>query len=225
MNKLQLCQRLRQEARIAGTGPTSVLAQTGEYKKIVDWIDSAYEDIQNLHTGWKFLQYPFSFTVTIGKRDYTPTEALLTQLQTWKYHAYGDIRCYLIASDEQRLEFVPWDDFRGTYLIGASRTATGRPGFFSVEPDNTINFDVLPDAAYTIVGEYFKKPQTMDADTSEPLFRSNFHMAIVWRALMFYGADYAAEEKYTHGYNEYRKVIKKLEQDQLNRLVWGGPLV
>ncbi len=42
MNFLSLCQRLRSEARIPGTGPSSVTGQTGELAKIVEWITTAY---------------------------------------------------------------------------------------------------------------------------------------------------------------------------------------
>ena len=225
MNYLQLCQRLRQECRISGTGPTTTVSQTGEYEKVVDWIDTAYEDIQNLHANWRFLQTPFSFVMTIGTRDYTPAEASITDLSKWKFEEYGDIRCYLTATDEQRLEYLPWDDFRDIYLIGSSRTTTGRPGVFSIEPDDTITFDVLPDAAYTAVGEYFKTPDVLSGDADEPVFPSNYHMAIVYRAMMFFGADYAADEKYTHGYNEYRKILRKLEHNQLHHFTFGNPLV
>jgi hypothetical protein len=215
---------LRQECRISGTGPTTVVSQTGEYKKVVDWIDAAYQDIQNIHANWRFLQSTFSFTMTIGTRDYTPAEAGISDLSKWKFEEYGDIRCYLIASDEQRLEYMTWDDFRDHYLIGTSRTTSGRPSVFTIEPDDTIDFDVLPDAAYTCVGEYFKTPDVLSGDTDIPLFPSQYHLAIVYRAMMFYGADYAADEKYTHGYNEYRKIMRTLEHNQLHHFNWGAPL-
>jgi hypothetical protein len=224
MTYLELCQRLRQEARISGTGPTTTVSQSGEYKKVVDWIAAAYEDIQNQHEEWRFLQQPFSFTVTIGTRDYTPAEAGITDLRRWKHSSHGDIRCYLTAGDEQRLVYIPWNQFRDIYLIGTNRTTTGRPGVFSIEPDDTIAFDYLPDQEYTIVGEYYQQPDVMSGDTDEPIFPSNFHLAIVYRALMFFGVDYAADEKYAHGQNEYKKILRKLEQTQLPRLTWGAPL-
>jgi len=225
MNRLQLCQRFRQEVRISGTGPITTLGQSGEYKKVVDWIDTAYEDILNLHVDWGFLVTLFSFQTVVGKRDYTPTEAGVPLLGEWKYQNYGDIRCYLIASDEQRLEYLKWDDFKDVYLIGPSRVTTGRPGVFSIEPDKTMNFDLVPDVIYTINGEYYKKPIAMTTDTDEPLFPSQYHMVIVYRAMMFYGADYAAAEKHSHGQNEYRKILRKLEQLYLPTYGWGAPLV
>lgn len=224
MNYLQLCQRLRQDCRISGSGPTTVVSQTGEYGKVVDWIDTAYEDIQNLHANWRFLQQDFDFTLTIGTREYSPADAGITDLSRWKTEEYGDVRCYLTAADEQRLFYLPWGEFRDLYLIGNSRTTSGRPSHFSIKPDNKICFDVLPDAAYTVLGEYFQTPDTMTADADEPLFPSNYHMVLVYRAMMFYGADYAADEKYTHGNNEYRKILRKLEHNQLHHFTWGEPL-
>jgi hypothetical protein len=224
MTFLELCVRLRDEAGISGTGPSTVVSQTGDYGRIVNWIQSAYEDIQNQKPYWRFLQTAFTFSTVDGTQSYTPTVAGLTTFQSWKIVEYGDIRVYTATTDEQYLEFIPWDIFRQTYLFGTARDAEGKPAFVTIDPGKALYFYPKPDAVYTIGGEYFKKADILSGNTDEPIFPSQYHMAIVYRALMFYGAYDAANERYSHGQNEYKKMLRKLEFDQGQKIAWGEPL-
>lgn len=224
MNFLQICQRAISESG-NGSSLTTVVSQSGKLNKFVEWCQYADIDIQNLHPNWEFMQSDFSFSTVSGTQSYTPTTAGLTDHTTWKIREYGDCRCYLTTATEQLLEFVPWDSFRLTYLRGTSRDLTGKPTIVTVKPDKTLYFYPTPNDAFTIEGEYYKAAQTMTLDASEPLYPSQFHMAVVWRALMMYGAYEAADERYSHGQNEYKKIIRKLEIDQRPSIVWGPPLV
>ena len=226
MNFLALCQRLRQESGSSGSGPASVKDQTGESKRIVDWIVAGYEDIQNFHPNWQFLQQSFNFTMTIGKRNYTPAEAGVTNHESWKLSDYGDFRNYIDpnAQDEQYLYSIPWNEYRLNYLYGTNRTTTGRPKILSVKPDKSLDFFQIPDKAYIVDGEYYQQPDIMEENEDVPIFPSQFHLIIVWRALMFYGAYEAADERYSHGQNEYKKLLRKLEGDQLTKMTYGAPL-
>lgn len=217
MNRLQLVQRLHAEAAATGSSPTTTLSQTGEALRLVDWIDQAYEDIQNLHTEWDFLRHDFSFSLTVNDRDYTPTEAGYSELNAWSISDTGqDVTIYDSRADESFLIYEPWVQFRRVYLIGNNFSQTGRPYHFSVKPDKTIIFDLLPNDTYTVSGEYFKRYQAMAAsNTAEPLIPTQYRMIIVWRALMFYAAYEGADEVYSHGNNEYGKLLAELELDQL----------
>lgn len=221
MNFLSLCQRLRQEAGISGTGPASVLSQTGEMQRVVDWISTAYEDIQNLHETWKFLRTAFSFSTIIGTQDYTPTAVALTDFAAW---VKEDIRIYSSVEDESPLTYYPWRIFREAYFFGTHRTTTGRPTVCTVRPNSALALWQLPDAVYTVNGEYYKTADILTVNASIPLLPTRFHMMIVWKGLMHYGAFAAADEKYAHGEKEYKKLLAMLELDQLEDVTYGEPL-
>jgi hypothetical protein len=223
--RLELCVDLRRESGIAGVGPTATIGQVGEYARVVEWIDAAYEAVQSLHGGrWKFLRTEFSFPTIAATANYTKAAAGLTELGTWKDDT---LRCYLTATgvaDKQEIEYVPWDEFRYVCGRGSSSTLTGRPRIFSIKPDNSVTFWPMPDAVYTVTGEYFKRPQVMSANDDEPLIPQEFQPIIVWKALMYYGAYTGADEKYSHGQNEYKAVLHKLVRHQLERVSYGAPL-
>jgi len=212
---------LRQEAGLSGTGPASVLSQTGEMKRIVDWVSSAYEDIQNLHATWRFLRTDFSFSTIIGTQDYTPAAVSLSDFGSW---IKEDIRIYSSVTDEDFLEYCPWEIFREAYYFGSNRTQTGRPTVITVKPNNALALWQLPDGVYTVNGEYYKTAQTMTANADSPLMPTRFQMIIVWKGLMHYGAYAGADEKYAHGSNEYKKLLALLEYDQLEDFTFGEPL-
>lgn len=224
---LELCRDLRREAGVSGTDlmPASVLNQTGEMRKIVEWVLKAYTAIQNLHQTWDFLREDFSFSTISGTANYTKGAVNLDELGRWK----GDtLRCYLTAtgvSDQQELEYVPWEEFRASYSLAVLSTQSQRPVVVTVRPNQSLTFWPIPDADYTITGEYFKRAQTMTENADEPLIPEEYQEAIVWRALMYYGAERAAPEKYSHGETEYKRVLHALELDNLPELTMADPLV
>jgi hypothetical protein len=221
LNFLALSQRLRQEAGISGTGPTTVVSQTGEMQRVVDWVLSAYEEIQNAHTTWRFLRNSFSFSTVASQQEYTPVQAGISDMASW---VNDTVSLYSSVADEQFLDYVPWDFFKTNYWIGSHRTTTGRPSVVTVTPANSLSLWQLPDAVYTCRGEYYKTPGTMAVDADTTNIPTRFQMAIVWKGLMYYGAYAAADEKYTHGKNEYTRLLRKMELDQLEDFAYGEPL-
>lgn len=221
MTFLQICQRLRQEAGLSGTGPSAVTGQTGEMQRVVDWALSGYHDIQDLHATWRFLRTDFSFSTIASIQEYTPTAVGYSDLAKW---ICDDIRIYSSISDESILEYLPWDDFRLGYMYGSSRTQEGRPSLCSVKPNNSLMLWQLPNAVLTVNGEYYKVTQTMTANSDIPLIPPQFHMAIVWKGLMHYAYYAAADEVYAHGETQFNEKYTALELDQLEDMGWGEPL-
>lgn len=219
MNRLALCKRLRQEANIAGTGPVTTIGQTGELASLVDWIDAAYEEIQDKRQDWNFLRNDFNFNCTIGVSVYP--SSTVANMGNWKKDS---LRIYLTTvNDEQWLSYVPWDEFRDYRLKGSNRTATGRPIDFSIKPDKSLVFWPIPDSAYTIDGEFYRNAHVMISDTDSPLF-DRFNLVIVWNALMKYAAFQAEPSLYAHAQKEYGLLIGKLEADRAPAIVAGQAL-
>jgi hypothetical protein len=225
MNFLALCQRLRSEAGVAGSGPAAVTGQTGELLRLVNWVKDAYRDIQDRRDDWEFLRLDFTFSASVvGGATYAKTS--VSNLANWKHDQRDSFRCYLTATgenDEQWLTFEDWDKFRATRLFGANRSNTGRPLYFSIKPNKSIVLWPAPDATYTIAGEYFRTAAEFSADADEPLF-DRHHMAIVYNALMRYAAYVGEPSLYARAESEHKKLIRKLERDYVHNLMLGSAL-
>lgn len=231
MTYLELVQRLHTEAGLQGTAPSAVAAQTGMAARLVNWIQDAYADIQGIHETWLFRIADFSFSTTAAKQNYTSTEAGITSgFANWKYNpdpnTLSGIRLYSAVADEQDLEYVPWEDFRAIYKFGSSRTQSGCPTIFTIKPNMSLDLWPIPDAVYTVNGEYVKAVDVLVTNTPDsPVFLSDFHLIILWKALMYYGAFEGAPEAYAHGQQEYNKLIGKMELRELPKPSYGPPLV
>lgn len=219
MNFLQLCQRVRQEAGIAGETPYTVVNQNGELGRIVSWVNQAYEDIQDKRDDWWFLRNTFTFNCVVGTSEYAKT--IVANLANWKKNS---LRIYLSTTiDEVWLNYIEWDDFRDTRLMGANRTVTGRPIDFTIKPDRSIVFWPIPDQIYTITGEFYRVSASMSANADVPLF-DHFHMAIVYNALMRYAAYSSDPAVYASSQKEYGRLMAKLESDYSSIITLGSPL-
>lgn len=230
MNFLELVQRLRSEAGIAGTGPATTVGQSGELGRLVNWISAAYEDIQNKNLDWRFHRKNFVLLLLPSVNIYSRTspDLALPSGVSVKNFKRNSLRIYTDTSrfsDELWLPNRDWDLFRDNRLRGASSVQTGRPIEFSLDPSKDIYVWPTPDAAtqYYIRGEFYQAPDVFASDTSVPIFDSN-HMAIVYNALMRY-ADYASEPAlFAFAQQQYGRLIGKLEADWKEPITRGGAL-
>jgi len=186
MNFLQLCQRVRQEAGISGSGPASTANQTGEMKRVVDWTKTAWVDVQNKHNDWLWMQSTFSIPTIAATDTYTEAHAGLTDVRAWDRNSF---RVQSTATDQTEMVWCEYRTFRDNFTLGAH--ASGKPHFFTITPAQAIQVYPVPDAVYTITGLYNREPTEFAADTDVPDISSEYHMVIVYRALMKY-ARYSA---------------------------------
>lgn len=215
MTFLELCQKLVRKAGIS-SAPVSVLNQVGEAGRVVDWIAEAYEFVQNKHPDWEFLRAGVSFPTTAGKERYTPAEALQLTFGQWRFALTW--RCYHTAqgvADEQIIDYMPYDDWRSTYMMGTNRLATGRPQIVTQAPNQSLVFWPTPDDNYTIIGEQYTAPAVMAANTDVPIFAARFHNAIVYRALMLYGEFEGDPNTFSTGQTEFARYLSMLESAYL----------
>jgi hypothetical protein len=223
MTFLQICQRLRQEAGVSGTGPTSVLNQTGEMKRIVDWVNTAWEDIQLSRTNWNWMRADFSFDTTLDDYDYTAAEAgIATRFSMWDSDTIKSFRTSVGVSNEFELGELLYSRYRSIYLVGPQ--PSGTPICFSVAPDKKLLLGPKPDGVFTVSGQYWKTPQVLAVDDDEPEMPAEFHMLIVWKALEMYGYYEAASECVGRGQKYGNRYMNRLELNQLPDVMMAEPL-
>lgn len=121
---LDMVKRLRQESGTSGASPSTTVNQTGDVKNLVDWISSAWLDIQNERQDWFFMRQAIAFNTTAAKSSYSASEAGITSFGNFKRDSF---RQYHVASgfaSEMDLPYMPYDLFRNAYLFGAERSRT-----------------------------------------------------------------------------------------------------
>ena len=228
MNYLQLVRQLRQECGVSGNPPVTVAGQVGEIKRLVDWINTAWLEIQGKSDDWGFMRKDFSFGLVPGVGDYTVDGAPgvgagLTDLRYWHRDTLRIFDTTIGTDDEQFL--VEWEYmvFRNTYRFQAQ--VQGRPVVFAVNPKGkALMFGSVPDRDYTVTGEYQSVPVPLVNDTDEPELPEHLHMLIVYKAMQYYGYYEAASEVITRGERMYEALMSQLDREQLPRVTLGAPL-
>lgn len=230
MNYLQLAQRLRSEVGASGTGPSSVLGQTGETQRLVNWIATAWQEIQGLHNTWNWMREKFEWETVAGTGDYLPTALtntltgdLMTDLRYWYKDTFRCQKKSIGVQDEQWL--VEWEYyvFRNTYRFNMQ--VNGRPVVFGENPKGrAIMLGQIPDDVYIIRGEYQKKAWDLVNNTDEPDMPEAYHLMIVYKAMQYYGFYEAAPEVLQRGQAQYQALLTQLEREQLQEVYLGNPL-
>lgn len=210
MTFLQLCQRLRQEVGAAGSGPANVISQSGEYARLVSWVQQAWLEIQlsrdNLGFAWK----EGAVEVDADFREFSPP----SDFQNW------DEDTLRLAGHE--LRYLPWDEFRERYREDSGRK---HPSIITITPAGTFKLDTTPEADNQhITFEYWRTAQTLTESEDVPRLPELYHLLIVYRAMINYGMYENAPEVVTAGREAERPIMRDLLRNYLPKIELGEPL-
>jgi hypothetical protein len=226
MNFLALCKRTRQECGIAGSGPSSVLNQTGELQRIVSWVAQSWIELQTARQDWDWMRKEWSFETVIGQSVYAPSAFAPTPVTDMNFILEDTARIYrqsIGIADEQYIDFWDYDSFRDTFMYGPHQN--NRPSVLTVRPqDRAVLVGDPPDDVYVIYGDYMARAWELVNNTDEPDIPENFHMAIVYRAMRKYAAFENAPEVEAVAKVEGARLMRELTLDQSGGLTFGAPL-
>lgn len=222
MQYLQLVNRARRECGVSG--PDLATLQSGlskEGQRFADWIGQAWTDLQMARADWQWMRTETVFATVLAQGDYTLAQAGATDLAEWIPDSF---RSYLTATGtpgEQTMEWVDYTRFRDYYQFSTMRTSPGFPLWLTTKPDHSLAVWPLPNAAYTIRGEYYRAPTALSADADDPAddgLPVRFHMLLVFMAMQAYAFFAAAPEIEARATSQRNRMMSKLE-------VWGLPML
>lgn len=230
MTFIQLCQRLSSECGIAGSGPSATTGQTGTNLRLVNWINAAWLEIQQLHNDWKFMRSSFTVNTVADDGAYissdctdTATSVAIANFRRWHLDTF---KSYLTSSGvgaERDLHYVDYMAWYRQFNTGTQNS--GSPYCFTVDNANGFRLGPKPSAIYTVTGEFQHSATELSGDADTPELPTEYELAIVHRAKMKYGAFYGAPEAYDSGKADYNRVIAEMELTQLPELLLAGPLL
>lgn len=216
MDYLTLCQRARHEAGISGEGPTTVLNQTDQLKKVVNWVAEAWTDIQLFKPNWLFMHKEGTFNTVAATRDYLADDYAVTDLKLWDNGSFLIHDPAIGESDQNGLIYLPYGKWRNQYRNQMGARTDERPNIVTILPDNKIRLEPRPDKVYTLDFEYKRSTQLLAADADVPTnLDEDYHLMIVWGALKYYGFYEDAPEVLEEAEINYEKYESRLLIEQL----------
>lgn len=229
MTFLELCQRLSHESSTPGTGPSSTVSQSGKNLHFVQWINSAWMDVQRKHDDWLFMRGSFTVNTTASDGIYAygdctdiTTSTAISAFRKWHLDSF---KIYLTSGGvggEIPLTYLDYPTWYGIYNTGTQ--TDGPPGYFTIDNSQQIRLAPKPDGIYTLTGEYQKKATELSGDSDTPELPEEYHEVIWYRALMMYARYYAAAEVYDDAKVNYRRITNEMCRTQLPELLIGRPL-
>jgi len=203
MTFLELCQRLRQEVGATGSGPNNTAGQSGEYARLVSWIRTAWQEIQN-DRRWAFDWAKGEVELSADFAIY----ALPADFDVWEADT--------LRFSGAPIDVVPWGQLR--QVGGDTFTCV------AIAPDSTLHLNALPSIDGPLTFEYWRTPQELTSGTDSPRMPARFHMLIVYRAMIQYALYENAQEVLRQaGINE-RSIFNRLMVSQLPVVSMEGPL-
>src|SRR6267154_3820546 len=88
MSFLAMVRRLHKESGTGGVAPSTTVSQSGDIGNLVDWISTAWMDIQNERTDWFFMRQAILFNTQVAKSSYTATEAGINSFGNYKRDSF-----------------------------------------------------------------------------------------------------------------------------------------
>lgn len=216
MTFLELCQQVNRDAGISGTGPSTVVSQTGTLKRIVGFTSLAWQKIQNLHPDWSFMRGDATFTLTPATQAYS----LATLRATIPLLDVPDLNACRWTDRSGRLEKMDWATWTaGNYDL---LTATGKPQIVTERPDRALLLYPIPTAANAFSLKYRRTPQVLAADADEPICPARHHEVIAYRALMLWAAFDEAANLMKTATDEYEERLSAMERECRPTVSFGG---
>jgi hypothetical protein len=198
----ELCLRLR----TSGAGPSSVLAQPGEYKNAISALAKAHKEIVTSHLDWSFLWREGTCIVSTGGAN--PSPPVQADVQTYDVDTF--------YYDGALLSVVCWDDYKSKKLTASEIAQTGSPESVVVLPNNSILALPYPDAPKTISFNYWAKASTLAADSDVLQIPDDSIEAVYDRAKMIWLGE---EEGINYGLAEADFMVS---YDALEDRYWPG---
>lgn len=216
---LNLAKTVRQESGISGTGPSSVVGMVGMDKKVVDWTNDAWYDIQSIHPNWKWMwRDDGSINTVNAQRSYDISSFSVQQVSRDSFTIYPSGSPTMISP----LTIVSYEEFRE--MVMGRPTQTGQPIVGAIDPAGLLRLDPVPNGVFVVSFEYYVIPSLMSVDSDVPDMPAKFHRLIVELALMKYCNHDESLEMYKDASFNYRKWLQRLESEQLPQMLMAGAL-
>ena len=225
---LELVRSLARESGTLAGGvsiPTTV-GVTGRSEKMVNWIRSAWVNIQNEREDWPWMQREFEGALTVGKLRYTALElGISTRFGRWKGDTphFRTVTLYDAAigrSDEGTLRQLTYEDWKRRYGRGAHDP--NRPTDWAISPQQEFCVGATPDKAYPITGEYVASAQVLVTSEEVPELPAQYHGAIVWEAMKLLGIADESAATTSAAISEYVLARQALTRDYLPEITMSS---
>ena len=208
---------------------TTTVGVSGGSLRLVNWIDESWQELQNM-AWWSWLRESFTMPLVAGQDVYSYGDAIdsdgaVTRLKRWHLDSTANppwiYNTAAGSSTAQAINFVDWPEFNN--LFNMAPPASGAPEFITSRPNYEIAVSPIPNDNYVVTGEYMRSSQVLALDTDAPEMPEEYHMLIVWMAMVEFGYHGVAEEILARGKEKKELYLASLVRNQATPLHFFEP--
>jgi len=210
-NFLKLCQNVRAQAGISGSGPTNVTGQTAIYADVVRWVTESYNEIQTEHENWNFLHSSYSVPIPAYFGE------ISMPLEGVRVISHESFIIRDVNSNRTRVKYIPFSVWKleDKFILGPSEN--GVPEFLTQLPNKNLKFYPTIEEDGSIEFEGYREPHIMINSIDSPILPTQYHTLIEFKALMKYASFYNATEMYKANDLAYKDLLSKMRFSELPR--------
>lgn len=197
---LQHMQAFVEKSGIAESGPTTVVGQTGEMLRMINFWNDAHIEILNKYQDWNFMRSTHSANTAAGTRDYNPPN----DWKTWDADT--------IKLGDEWLEPYEYNTVKSWYTLS---TSNGVSGVVIIMPNGDLRLDPPPDAIYTLTADYWVIGTRLSTDAAESPIPEPYENVVMWKALMMFAADEHDQMLFQTASIRYEEMMRQLENAEL----------
>lgn len=191
MNYLELCQKVFDEADRAPYKIETVAAsgeRDEQVYKIISWVAQAYHDIQRWSQNLKFhYQDGVLFTTTVGETTYTVDGVR----EIYRDSVYANR--VSAPNGKWELTYLTQKQWRDIFKL--TNLTNSLPVYFIEQPDGRFRVEPPSSEACEIRAAWSRRLYSLVNDEDEPVFHEDYHMAIVYQALIYYASEFEVPEE------------------------------
>jgi hypothetical protein len=205
MTYLELVRRLAVEVGASDIIQTLQTAE-GEIRRLKQWIDEAWLELQLISDTWRWRLAEFDVLVP-AESAVVPLTAYTDFYRPHKGSVVGGVSTF---SPLGYVEFDRWFE-----LTRVTQSAPGIPRYYTYTTNGTLELWPIPAIEYRVRGLYVRKPQVLANDFDVPLLPEEFHPILVYKAMMLYAEYESAPEIHQAGmmgYNRLRALLANIEE-------------
>lgn len=203
MTYLEMVQRVITESGAHIDEPATLVGNDDVGGLVAGFVDQAWHEIQMERLDWIFrsnvmatatvssgedrlIIRPNGFTNVVDFSTTPPTigaEDVDYDFVRWSVFL-GDAASLLNEAD--MLQYAPYSP--EVFEVDPSDKPSGKPSQYTINPEGDIVFNTSLDQNYRIYMTAPTQPQELSADSDVPsMLPDKYHMAIVWKAVYYYG--------------------------------------
>lgn len=209
--------RFCDECGVNANSLTTVVGQTGQLKRMVNWYASAWISIQAKRDDWKFMRLTATWPLIAGTSSYLPTACAIAAGTFRDWIPENGRTFFTIPGlvSEQHLDYRSYESFRNLWLFGANRTVSSRPIEVTTGPDDALIVGPSPISGLEASMDYYRNAVLLTADANVPAMPlGHDDIIIVHKAMLDYGGFYAAREVYARAQKAWKEEYRNLVNDQ-----------